>query len=322
MNDDKPALRESPTGALQGVPAANPYASSASVEEIATAYAAASKQTRPRIWTVFVALGAVVVAIVASQVVGAIGLVLWYFSQGGTPDRIGAELLDVAVQPPAFMLMALGGQLAIGVVAITAAWLSPIPLANRLGLVRPRWTAAQCGIGIVGSIVPFAIGIGGAYSLAEVLEPDPSVEKMYDAMTLAWALPFLLFIALAPGLFEELMFRGYVQRRLLERWPAAAAIGFTSLVFAIVHVAPHAVVFAFPVGIWLGLLARHTGSTWPGIVCHAAINGLWNVWQLGVRFELFPEDPPLVLLIALGFIGVSAFVVSLRLMFSRAPAAA
>jgi membrane protease YdiL (CAAX protease family) len=268
-----------------------------------------------------VALLALVAALVAAQIVAAIGLVIWYFSQGGTSARIGAELLDVAVKPPAFILMALAGQLAIGAVAITAAILSPVPFAKRLGLVRPRWSATQCAIAIVGSIVPFAIGMAGAYALAEVIDPDPSIKKMYEAMTPAWALPFILFIALAPGFFEEIMFRGYVQQRLVKRWPAAAAILFTSFVFAIVHVAPHAIVFAFAVGIWLGMLAWQTGSTWPGIVCHAAINGLWNVWQLGVRFELFSEDPPLVLPIALGVIGVGAFAASLWLMFGRGQAA-
>lgn len=233
MTDDKPAAGEGATGPWQGVPltaSANPYAASIGVAENASAYATVEIPARPRIWTVLVALAALVAALVASQIVGAIGLVLWYFSQGGTPDRLGAELLDFAIQPPAFILMALAGQLAIGGVAIGAAALSPVPFANRLGLVRPKWTAVQCGMAIVGSIVPFAVGMAGAYALAEVWEPDPSVKKMYEAMTPGWALPFLLFISLAPGLFEEVMFRGYVQRRLLERWPAAIAILFSSVV--------------------------------------------------------------------------------------------
>jgi membrane protease YdiL (CAAX protease family) len=294
----------------------NPYAPSAGAAELSGPFPFPPlSPTKPRVWTVFVALVVMLVAFVAAQIVGAIGLVAWYFAQGGTSDRIGTDLLEFAVQPGPFLLVGSIGQAAIGGVAIAAAWLSPVPLALRLGLVRPRWSAATSAVAIVGSIVPFAIGLAAAYGLAEVLPPDPSVAKMYEAMTPAWALPFLLFISLAPGFCEEMMFRGYVQRRLLERWPAWIAIGFTSLVFAIVHIVPHAVVFAFPLGIWLGMMAWKSGSIWPGIICHASINGLWNVWQLGVRFEIFPEDPPLALLVVLGVAGVTAFGASLRLMF-------
>ncbi len=308
MNEHRPAVSFAASSE-------NPYASPVVAAERATPLAAVPPPAKPRIWTVFVALVAMVGALIASQVLGAIGLVLWYFASGGSHQRIGTELLDFVVQPGPFLMLASLGQLALGGVAIAAAWLSPVQFRERLGLVPPRWRLGISTVAIVGSIVPFAIGIAGAYALAEVLAPDPSVEKMYAAMTPAWAVPFLLFIALAPGFFEEMLFRGYVQRRLLQRWNAALAILFTSFVFAIVHVSPHAIVFAFPLGIWLGVLAWQSGSTWPGIVCHAAINGLWNVWQLGARFEIFPEDPPLFLLIALGIVGVGAFGAALWAMF-------
>jgi len=127
----------------------------------------------------------------------------------------------------------------------------------------------------------------------------------------------LLFISLAPGFSEELLFRGYMQRRLLERWNASAAILVTSLIFALFHITPHAVVFALPVGIWLGLMAWKSRSVWPGIVCHALINGMWNIWQLGVRFDYFPPRPPVGLLVGLGIVGVAAFAASLWLIFRR-----
>jgi uncharacterized protein len=204
--------------------------------------------------------------------------------------------------------------------AIVPAWLSPEPLPKRLGLVRPLLGVGQIAVLLVATLVPFAVGIAAAYALAEVIPPDPSVAAMYEKLTPQWVIPFLIFISLAPGFAEELLFRGYVQRRLLARWPAWLAIGLTSLAFALFHVMPHTVVFAFPVGVWLGLIAWKTGSTWPGIVCHALINGLWNVWQLGVRFELFAEEPPIWLLSALGVVGVATFGASLWILAARSPA--
>jgi membrane protease YdiL (CAAX protease family) len=88
-----------------------------------------------------------------------------------------------------------------------------------------------------------------------------------------------------------------MQQRLLERWPAWLAILTASLLFALMHVAPHAVIFAFPIGLYLGVLAWRTGSIWPCIACHAFINGSWNIYQLGTRLGYFPDPPPLAVLI-------------------------
>lgn len=256
-------------------------------------------------------------AIVAVQVVVIVAIAVVHIAGGSSPQDLQKDLLDGLTEPAFFIGLGLLGQLTLLAAALIPAWLSPEPLAARLGLVRPLLGLGQIAVLLAGTLVPFAIGIAAAYGLAEVIEPDPSVAAMYEKLTLSWAIPFLLFISLAPGFAEELLFRGYAQRRLLARWPAWLAIGLTSLVFALFHVTPHTVVFAFPVGIWLGLIAWKTGSTWPGIACHALVNGLWNVWQLGVRFELFHEDPPIWLLVVLGVVGVATFGASLWILFGQ-----
>jgi len=270
---------------------------------------------RPRVWPAFVVLPVAFVAVIIAQVIGIVAVVAWYLAQGGTPQGLQAGLLDLVTRPALFIGLGLLSQLAIGGTALIAGWLSPVPLAQRLGLLRPAVDASKIAVMTAGSLVPFTIGIALAYALAEIISPDPSVAAMYSKMTVGWALPFVLFIALAPGFCEELLFRGYVQRRLLERWNLWAAVLVTSLLFAVFHIMPHAVVFAFPVGIWLGLMAAKSGSIWPGVICHASINGLWNVWQLGVKFEVFSANPPLPLLVVLGTVGVGAFAASLWLMF-------
>src|SRR5262249_25061281 len=128
-----------------------------------------------------------------------------------------------------------------------------------------------------------------------VVPPDPTAELLYKNMTPEWAVPFVLFIALAPGFGEELFFRGYVQRRLLRRWSPAWAVLVTSGVFAVMHLMRHTVVFAFAVGLWLGVVAWRTNSIWPGAVCHAFINGGWNVLNIGEKLGYWPEEPPAVI---------------------------
>jgi membrane protease YdiL (CAAX protease family) len=113
-----------------------------------------------------------------------------------------------------------------------------------------------------------------------------------------------------------MLFRGYVQRRLIERWPAWVGILITSIAFALFHIMPQVVLFAFPLGVWLGMMAWKSGSVWPGIVCHAAVNGLWNIYQVGAHFDVFPDDPPLAVLIGILAVGVVALGWSLWVMFT------
>jgi membrane protease YdiL (CAAX protease family) len=275
-----------------------------------------ASQSKPRVWTVFVALAVAFVAVIGTQIVAVVGIVAWYFLQGGGSDRLESELLDLVGQPAVFMGLGLLGQITIAAVALSAAWLSPVPLARRLGFVRPAWTFWQTLVALVGMLVPFAVGMACAYGLAEVIPPDPSVEKLYENMTPTMALPFILFIAIAPGFSEEMLFRGYFQQRLTERWPAGVSILIASFLFALFHIQPHAVVFAFPLGIWLGMMAWSSRSIWPGVIAHATVNGLWNVFQIGARFEYFPEEPPQAVLIGLGIVGIVTFAWSLRIMFA------
>jgi membrane protease YdiL (CAAX protease family) len=128
------------------------------------------------------------------------------------------------------------------------------------------------------------------------------------------AIPFVMFIALMPGFGEEMLFRGYIQRRLLQRWSPALAILVSSILFAIVHVMPHAVVFAFPVGLWLGFIAWKTGSIWPTILGHVLINGIWNILNISSSLFGFSDTLYNILLIGLLLIGAVTFVWSWRLL--------
>jgi membrane protease YdiL (CAAX protease family) len=142
---------------------------------------------------------------------------------------------------------------------------------------------------------------------------------LYEQMTWPVAVPFVLIIALLPSFMEELLFRGYIQSRLLQRWPAWVAILATSTLFALPHVTPSAVVLVFPLGLWLGVLAWRTGSVWPGIFCHAFVNGTWNVWQVGRRLAGLDESPPTPVLIGLGVVVLLSFLVSGWLLKNASP---
>jgi membrane protease YdiL (CAAX protease family) len=291
------------------------YGSTAAVEGAASAAPAVKPEGKPRIWTVWTAIAVVILAVIVSQILGGVLLVLWHFSTGGTTASIQTEIVQLATQPLAVMLISGLSQLAFAGVAVGAAWFSPQLLSQRLGYVRPWLPCWAISVAIVGSLVPLLIGVGMAVWLAQYVKPDPSIKLLYEKMTPAMALPFVLYIALAPGFCEETFFRGYVQRRLLERWTGWVAVLVTSVIFGIFHVMPHAILAALPLGIWLGILAWRTGSIWPGIACHAAVNGGWNVRNVGMSLGYFPKETPLAVVIGVAVVGLCAFVWSLSIMF-------
>ena len=140
--------------------------------------------------------------------------------------------------------------------------------------------------------------------LAELV-PIQLVDATEIRTQLTWAtgIPFVLCIALVPGFTEEIMFRGYVQRNLLRRWRPWKAIALSTVLFSVVHLDPVHIVFAAPIGIWVGIVAWRTGSVWPTIACHASVNGLWNIYGT----FLVKLDPPYhVVLVSLCFAAVGA----------------
>ncbi len=145
-------------------------------------------------------------------------------------------------------------------------------VAERLGLARGRSTAPSVALGIAGTLA-----LSTALQLAVdalALAPGSSLERLNDvAQATAARQPWLLALALgvAPGLAEELLFRGALQRGFAHRLGAwcvpAAAAAFAALHLDLVH-SPA----AFVLGCYLGALAWRAQSTWPAIAAHVANN--------------------------------------------------
>jgi membrane protease YdiL (CAAX protease family) len=135
---------------------------------------------------------------------------------------------------------------------------------------------------------------------------------MYEQLTWTDGLLFLAFVTVVPPMVEELLFRGYIQRRLLRRWSPWVAIPATSLLFAVAHLDPHLMVVAFPLGLWLGWVAWRTGSVWPAVCCHAFVNFLWIAWRVGERFADWPSATSAASTAALAVVGAGSLVLAIR----------
>jgi membrane protease YdiL (CAAX protease family) len=107
------------------------------------------------------------------------------------------------------------------------------------------------------------------------IEPSEHVKELWRMLAVPGLGPTIavgLFVSLVPAICEEALFRGVGQRRLLERWPPAAAVGVAGLFFALGHGDVQHALMVLPLGLWFGFVAWRTGSTRASALCHGANN--------------------------------------------------
>lgn len=119
-------------------------------------------------------------------------------------------------------------------------------------------------------ILPFAGDeIGGVYATRSEAPP-----ALIGALLLLWI-----------GPAEEVFWRGFVQRRLAERWGTAGGLVAATAAYTLVHAwAGNLMLLAAAglCGLFWGALYARTRSVWPGLISHA----LWDL----VIFVLLPLD--------------------------------
>ena len=121
-----------------------------------------------------------------------------------------------------------------------------------------------------------------------------------------------LLITVIPAVCEELLFRGYVQRRLIRWMGGWGAVVLTSVCFALFHLSPTWLPHTFILGVWLGVVAWRTGSTAPCIACHAVANGTaMAINYMQMRMELSAWEG-WGLLLAIMLIGAPGFISTVR----------
>ncbi len=105
-----------------------------------------------------------------------------------------------------------------------------------------------------------------------------SVTELFDASQLfrnlsgGELLATTLAVGLAAPLCEELAFRGVLNRALLQRLPAWAAVVLGGFIFSAFHFDPVGFAARWALGMLFGWLAWRSGSIWPGIAAHAGNN--------------------------------------------------
>ena len=164
----------------------------------------------------------------------AVGFVWWFAVRGGPSARHRRSVFRLRAIPPA--------------------------VAQRLPFVAvPLVSLVATSLVVVPRVIPF---------------PPPRVDPLEAYLRRPGAIAtILVLVSVVAPLLEEFLFRGWIQRSLERRLPAAQAIGITALAFA----AAHGELFGLPIRLVFGLVAGYaawsTRSIWPGVILHGLYNG-------------------------------------------------
>jgi len=126
---------------------------------------------------------------------------------------------------------------------------------------------------------------------------------------LDWAIIILATVVIA-GIFEEMLFRGFVQTAFEQRHKISTALIITAALFAANHAVPWWLAQIFLLGLCLGWMARQSDSILPGAIVHGINNFLavlfinfktaasWLHWQSAESWLGAGHLHPLLLLVA------------------------
>lgn len=294
------------------------------------------RRRKPRVWTPFVAL---LLSLVVGNLIGAaimIALVIASLASSGVPleqgftpeqyqtafeDLFAGSLLGAVIAILAF-------QLTMAAVTLAAAKLSRVPLKLRLGLRKPRMSGRGWIALALSSLATISIALFITVGIHLLLPLDESASPLVlDDPSFVATLVLSLLVSLVPAFVEEFFFRGYMQRRLLQRWSPSVAIGVTTMLFALIHMdSVHHIISVIPIGLLLGIVAYRTRSVWPGVVLHMLHNALACI--LGAVFAsalttMTEEAAGMVVLSVLGSMLLIGAVAVFHLVFRpiRLPAA-
>ena len=164
---------------------------------------------------------------------------------------------------------------AFGLMALCGALLTRQSLGEALGLARGTLAWPQ--------LVVLALGALGMSHLADELLRhtglmDGSILQELSALMEsahgASILLLLLGIGIAPGIAEELLCRGLLQRAVHRRFGASAGVLISALVFGAIHMDLAQSLLALCLGCYLGAMVLATGSTRASIGAHVLNNSV------------------------------------------------
>lgn len=149
-------------------------------------------------------------------------------------------------------------------------------VASDLGIRARPIDAIGIAIGIVSQLVLVPLVYVPLRSIWPATFDDEALtETAEDLVDRAGGalLPLLVvLVVVGAPVVEEIVYRGLLQRPLLDRFPGFAVVLFTSAVFALIHFRPVEYPGLFAAGLVFGICAWRTGRLGSAIAAHVGFN--------------------------------------------------
>lgn len=149
------------------------------------------------------------------------------------------------------------------------------------------WWARRTDI-LRGCVIMWLAGVAGAVAVTPWGDQWSSNAEWVSSAGAASVVVFVGFALVAAPLFEELVFRGLLQRALTARFGAGPAIVLQGVVFALYHFNPTSgsdtlpnMVFLAAGGVVMGIAAHRYRRLGPTMCAHALANILATVALIG-----------------------------------------
>jgi membrane protease YdiL (CAAX protease family) len=164
-------------------------------------------------------------------------------------------------------------ELWIGGAALAIACLLRAPLRTTLGLEPGRLSPRDLALLVLATLAA-SHALDGWLELTGRTRNDAPTElpRLLEGTRGVRLAVALIALGLAPGVAEEILCRGLIQRAVGRRFGMGTGIAVAAAVFGVLHGDPlHAVLIGL-LGILLGAAAHWGGSTRPAIACHVTNN--------------------------------------------------
>lgn len=270
---------------------------------------------RPRLWTLAFTT---VVLLSGLAVLIFLGAVIVMVLQPGHDPEAALERVEGMIDTIRGTLFVTSlSSLWFGAVAVAAAALSPKPFLDRLSLRLPQVSILVYAFAVLGGA---AMGEAiDAFMLWSGLGRGDTIEDMLGLFRRLRGVDLAVALVVVGGLAgtaEELLFRGYYQTRLTERFGAFAGIAIASIAFGLAHVEPHHAAFALCFGFYVGWLSWRARSIWPAIVVHVTNNAM-STWMAAMGMGETPSRMTSAAHLAVGLVVFVITVFALRRLLPR-----
>ncbi len=232
----------------------------------------------------------------------------------GARSSLSAEAREFAFSTEGLLYGALVSAAALAAVALLTARLQREPVVARLRLGPTR--ASLFGfLEVTGGLIALNLACATTSEMLGVRESSvmDAVAHTLQSPTPGRFVAALATLGVAPGLAEEVFFRGLLQSRLVASWGRWPGIVAASAAFGLIHLDPFQGSIAFVAGLFLGWAVERFGGVRPSIVAHVVNN------SVVVTLDAFGSASDRSRLVQWGVIavGLAACVASIALLRGR-----